>query len=53
MIAEVRVGVGCESGAPVMTIDDRKAAVTAYKERKVTPGIYAVRCTPTNQAWGI
>lgn len=22
-----------------------------YKERKTSPGIYAVRCTPTNEVW--
>ena len=30
---------------------DRKAAVAAYKERKAIPGIYAVRCAATGQAW--
>lgn len=30
---------------------DRKAAIAAYKERKVFAGIYAVRCTPSGEAW--
>ena len=30
---------------------DRKAAVAAYKRRKAIPGIYAVRCAATGQAW--
>jgi hypothetical protein len=34
-----------------MKREDRKAAVTAYKERKVVAGIYAVRCVPTGQQW--
>ena len=34
-----------------MKIDDRKAAVAAYKKRKSAAGIYAVRCAPTGQAW--
>ncbi|MDR6294243.1 hypothetical protein E9232_006797 [Inquilinus ginsengisoli] len=31
--------------------DDRKAAVDAYKERKVAAGIYAVRCEPLGECW--
>jgi hypothetical protein len=34
-----------------MKSEDRKAAVAAYKERKVEPGIYAVRCRPSGQIW--
>lgn len=34
-----------------MRNDERKAAVAAYKERKVVAGIYAVRCTATGQCW--
>lgn len=34
-----------------MTGMDRKAAVAAYKERKIVAGIYAVRCGPTGQVW--
>ena len=30
---------------------DRKAAVTAWKERKSAPGIYAIRCVPTGEVW--
>ena len=30
---------------------DRKAAVRAYKERKVRPGIYAVREIETGNSW--
>jgi hypothetical protein len=31
--------------------DDRKAAVKAWKERKAPTGIYALRCLPTGQVW--
>jgi len=31
--------------------EDRKAAIAAYKDRKVAAGIYAVRCTPTGEQW--
>lgn len=34
-----------------MTPGDRKAAAAAYKERKTSPGIYAVRCMPTGRLW--
>lgn len=34
-----------------MTAEDRKAARSAYKERKVAAGIYAVRCLATGEAW--
>jgi hypothetical protein len=30
---------------------DRRAAVAAYKERKATPGIYAIHCTASGEAW--
>lgn len=30
---------------------DRKAAIAAYKELKVSAGIYAVRCAATGEAW--
>lgn len=30
---------------------DRKAALQAYKERMIRPGIYAVRLRSTGQAW--
>jgi hypothetical protein len=30
---------------------DRKAAIDAYKQRKVVAGIYSVTCTPTGQRW--
>lgn len=30
---------------------DRKAALEAYKKRKVAAGIYAIRCTPTQECW--
>jgi len=30
---------------------DRKAAIAAYKERKVTGGVYAARCTATGEVW--
>ncbi|MDV6330098.1 GIY-YIG nuclease family protein [Asticcacaulis sp. 201] len=29
----------------------RKAAVAAYKERKVVGGVYAVRCTASGEIW--
>jgi hypothetical protein len=31
--------------------DDRKAVVSAYKERRVEAGIYAVRCIPSGEIW--
>jgi hypothetical protein len=34
-----------------MKTEDRRAAIAAYKERKTTAGIYAVRCAATGQAW--
>ena len=34
-----------------MKTADRKAAVAAYKERKATPGIFAVRCLATGDVW--
>ncbi|CAN5415119.1 GIY-YIG nuclease family protein [soil metagenome] len=34
-----------------MKEEDRKAAIAAYKERKVESGIYAVRCTASDQVW--
>ena len=34
-----------------MDRDDRKAAITAYKERKTAAGIFAVRCTASGQIW--
>lgn len=30
---------------------DRKAAIAAYKERKVAAGIYSLRCMATGQCW--
>jgi hypothetical protein len=30
---------------------DRKAAIAAYKERKVAIGVFAVRCTTTGEVW--
>jgi len=30
---------------------DRKAAVAAYKEKKVDAGIFVVKCLPTRQVW--
>ncbi len=30
---------------------DRKAAVAAYKERKVAPGVYAIRCPAAGLCW--
>lgn len=34
-----------------MTGEDRKAAIAAYKERKVIGGVYAVRCAATGEVW--
>ena len=34
-----------------MKNERRKAAIAAYKERKVVAGIYAVRCNPTGERW--
>jgi predicted GIY-YIG superfamily endonuclease len=30
---------------------DRKAAIAAYKERKVTAGIYTIHCEPSGETW--
>jgi hypothetical protein len=34
-----------------MRIEDRKAAVSAYKKREVEGGIYAVRCGASGGVW--
>jgi len=34
-----------------MKIDDRKAAIAAYRKRKSAVGIYAVRCAASGKAW--
>jgi hypothetical protein len=34
-----------------MDIEDKKAAVRAYKERKIERGIYAVRCAASGDIW--
>lgn len=34
-----------------MSNDDRKAAIAAYKERKVAAGIYLVRCLALDARW--
>src|SRR5918997_1918476 len=34
-----------------MTRGDRKAAVAAYKDHKTVSGIYAVRCSASDQVW--
>lgn len=34
-----------------MRIEERKAAISAYKERKAIAGIYRVRCLASGQAW--
>jgi hypothetical protein len=34
-----------------MTHDSRKAALAAYRERKVVAGIYALVCQPTGEIW--
>jgi hypothetical protein len=30
---------------------DRKAAVSAFKERKAAPGVYVIRCAATGEQW--
>lgn len=30
---------------------DRKAAISAYKERKIEAGIYAIRCAISGETW--
>lgn len=32
-------------------MSERKALLRAYKDRKVEPGVYAVRCTTTGEVW--
>jgi len=34
-----------------MTTERRKAAITAYKERKAAVGVFAVRCAPAGAVW--
>ena len=34
-----------------MRSEDKKAAVTAYKDRKVVAGVYGVRCRATGRRW--
>lgn len=34
-----------------MRQDDRKAAIAAYRERKVVGGIYLLRCVASGEAW--
>ncbi|MGO3932149.1 GIY-YIG nuclease family protein [Rhodopseudomonas pseudopalustris] len=34
-----------------MNKDDRKAAITAYKDRKPKAAIYAIRCTAADALW--
>lgn len=34
-----------------MSKQDRKAALAAYKERKVVAGVFAVRCAASGEAW--
>ncbi|TCM18983.1 hypothetical protein EDF56_104518 [Novosphingobium sp. PhB165] len=34
-----------------MERQDRKAAIAEYRERKVDPGVYALRCTASGEAW--
>lgn len=38
-------------GAPNLKTEDRKAAVAAYKDRKIAAGVYVVRCMATGQRW--
>jgi hypothetical protein len=34
-----------------MKADDRKAAIAAYKKRKSAVGVFAIRCTGSDQVW--
>ncbi len=34
-----------------MDRSERKAAVSAYKERKAVAGVYAIRCVATDEQW--
>jgi hypothetical protein len=34
-----------------MREDDRRAARAAYKERKPSPGVYALRCLTSGEVW--
>jgi hypothetical protein len=34
-----------------MNQSERKAAISAYKERKAAFGIYAIRCTVSSEVW--
>ncbi|MBK6800091.1 GIY-YIG nuclease family protein [Novosphingobium sp.] len=34
-----------------MNHDERKAAVAAYRQRKVESGVYVIRCTASAQVW--
>lgn len=34
-----------------MRVEERKAALAAYKERKIDAGIYAVRCRASGEVW--
>jgi hypothetical protein len=34
-----------------MDRSERKAAVSAYKERKTAAGVYAIRCAATGEQW--
>ena len=34
-----------------MKKEERRAAIAAYKQRKVPAGIYAVRCTASGRCW--
>ncbi|NIE81587.1 GIY-YIG nuclease family protein [Asaia sp. As-1742] len=34
-----------------MRNNQRKAAISAYKERKIAAGIFAIRCNPTGAVW--
>ena len=35
----------------MMDKNERKTAVSAYKERKAVAGVYAIRCAPTGEQW--
>ncbi len=39
------------TGVAAMERSERKAAVSAYKERKAIAGVYAVRCAATDEQW--
>jgi hypothetical protein len=47
-----RAAISCWAHeAEVLGNEDRKAAIAAYKDRRVFAGVYALRCIPTGERW--